>query len=368
MEYFDAIFPILFSFRLIGFDLHPCPSKPLSFWRFCHLISLKSLKIFNFGVQSASVFYVLILLRNSKTLFSTKMFFIRIAISTMTIVTTRFFLGRKFRRLINLVEEMNTFFNQLEGKDQLFLKKLNWFCKFVFLFQIFVPMNHLIPRIIFDQTWQIDDITLKETAYNDFKLLVIFIIYLAYPVHYFFMSVVTSIYLVQLIVHIFIFRLLGSDYFSADCHPVDIKKQLIKFIQFHRKQCRLLEMTNDVFALILLLEVLQNIFNLIFLYSAIRQFQISMLVTSMITMFLLISVPIILAGITNRLVYKSLEHCRKFVVGSRLSVKVELYEIYVKLKNPGIEFGGITTFEPKAIILVLDIVGTYFALMHQKTS
>ncbi|GAB6025249.1 hypothetical protein CHUAL_014018 [Chamberlinius hualienensis] len=364
--YLNKIFPIVAVFRLFGFDLHPDSTKPKSFLKSFCLFALKCLRIFHISTLVAMVIYFVVLTRNSKTQLLVVVFFMSYGFCTTQAVMLRYIFGKNFQNLINLAEETNQLLKKFEGKEQPFLKKIHLLCHFWYFYVYSIIEYTLSLFDIANHAGKATDIQTVELSYYEVKELVHFVFGFSLPAYHLFMPVVILTIWTQSLALIFIFQLLGNFSQSKEDTPIDRKKKLVKFIQFHQKACSLVKLANNVFGQMLLWIMSVMTFYLLLHFVLYLNLKMVMSLVNIGQLLLNLMVCIVLCGVTNKMVFKSLENCRKMVVGTKLSIKVELYEYYVKLSNPGIRLGEFAMLNVNAVFIILDFIATYMALLHQK--
>ncbi|GAB6020570.1 hypothetical protein CHUAL_014119 [Chamberlinius hualienensis] len=363
-SYLRSVIPLAFALGIAGLELFPRPSQPRSFRGWGRSIGLKILKFVHIFSLLTLVSYAVVLLKNAKTQLIGLMAAISFTFGTCQLITLRFIFGKNFQIFVNLSKKTEKLFKQFDGKEQLYLRRIRIFSKIVYFLQIYDLLQ--MSSVFILRFSQLTSAQKTELSVDETYGLVMLVMAFAIPNTQLFISALKATIWTHMLALLFIFRLLDNLSQSQKDNPIVTKRQLAKFIRIHRNACQLMDMTNRVFLYLLLTKMSGEIIMTLFFYVMYLNFNTGIFFISMANYMIISSVTIILTGLNNTMVYKSLEHCRKFVVGRRLSIYVELYEIHVKLRKPVITVGGIATLNRSAIFIVFDFIITYMALLHKK--
>ncbi|GAB6024642.1 hypothetical protein CHUAL_009783 [Chamberlinius hualienensis] len=365
-KYIRAIFPIIVLLRCFGFDLHPNSDRAPRFWRCCRLISLNILKIFQFFVLITFLILIVIQVVDYSFAVVGAMYMVMLTYGIFQSFLFRFIFGRNFQKLITLTREIDEIFQQFDGDEQSYLRRIRLLCKFTYFYTPYAAAEYCLFgfNILFRGN-RLSDLDDDKSLNKPVALFRSIVFGGSFPYNYMFSGATQMTMFIQLLALKYVFQLL-ENYSRSEENTTFNRNKLASFIRLHRKACHLLEMANDAMSHLFLLKITVSVLPVFYQFVMWVEIKVEMALVSMGHLFLITTYIIIMSGLTNQLVYKSLKQCRQFVHCRKLAIKLELYETHIVLRKPCITLGNIATVKHTAIFVVLDFLGTYIAVLSQR--
>ncbi|GAB6024650.1 hypothetical protein CHUAL_009790 [Chamberlinius hualienensis] len=259
----------------------------------------------------------------------------------------------------------------MNGYEQPFLKRFKVCLKFAWLLPAFYVLHYILTWVDILLRVKFQESDNEEVRRWPFTVFFSYVVGLTFgylwigSVQVFTISQFTTLYK--------IFDLLSNTNQQNSTMPSI--KQVKHFIYFHRKACRLVILSNEVFTKLSTMSTLVHIS--LVLFHASQLFMIktksSILFMAMITVSM--CAEIIGAGLVNRIVKKSLERCYQIVhqylpafKESKISIKLELYSTYVKVRNPYLTYEGIVKIRNSCITVVINFIITYVVFLYKRSA
>ncbi|GAB6024819.1 hypothetical protein CHUAL_009938 [Chamberlinius hualienensis] len=370
-SFMKSIYPLINLFRIFGLNLDPtknnncCISKQfrMSVAKFFHLSMLISM--------SYSIFYVSATVRDK---FMKIMLVYMSTVFLLQNVGSRLVIGFLFGHYVNMINETNKLFQRFGGQEQKLLKSYKHFIQFLAFYPLYLIFFYLLSCV--DSAYKLESMPSEEevnAVANMIKNISTMLNYfIAIPLGYTWIGIVEAIVLAQLVALLIVFKL-SEESGTMDKHLPNIQK-LTKFIEFHKRSCKLVQTTNKALNHLVIFWIALQI-NLALFHSVC--FNYLKTVTSLIisvSAVIVLSIQLITAGLVNQMMHKNLRKYRQLVskfptkMSTKLAIKLELYSVFVEVNHQCLTAGGIKKLDAKAIISVLGFILTYMAFLKKKQS
>ncbi|GAB6023785.1 hypothetical protein CHUAL_008536 [Chamberlinius hualienensis] len=366
--YTSAISPLLFIFRLFGIEF-----SHQTHCNFMAKIQNQLSKLLHLFTQVCLIVGFFLLSFSRKETLVQTLFFIASVVTVMQTVFSRLIIVVFISELKTIVKETEKMLKSFNGEEQTFLKYFKIVMKIMAFHQIYSIVIGAVFMIRNTDYYFFEVVGLSK---NDMSVVTYYLHVITFgtsiKVASLWNGLVDVIIVTQLANLYAIFWLIGKQHSHVSSQQFVSYRNVLQFIAFHRKACKLVEMTNRVVRHLLFVIFMTKSF--IPMFSMIEFMHVRAIYSLLTAQYSLWSLltEIILASMVNRQVIKSLEKFHHFAnekcpakMAKKLSVMLELYVVHVKVSQPGVDAVFLPTLSMRNVIQSTDFLLTYMLFVHK---